>query len=149
MKELVGNNLKINKSNAVNESVVSPSKVTVGRFACDVTVQDAKISRNHCSLKHIGKNWILTDLKSLNGTYFGNKRLKPKVSYPLRNGIMFSIGPPQPTTVTAHTTFLFTCEEDKEQKMLKRKFDEQNSDEAMQDSQRTAVPSISPFFGWR
>ncbi|GFV33036.1 hypothetical protein TNCV_2715161, partial [Trichonephila clavipes] len=28
--------------------------------------------------------------------------------------------------------------------MLKRKFDEQNSDEAMQDSQRTAVPSISP-----
>ncbi|GFU46447.1 hypothetical protein TNCV_1280921 [Trichonephila clavipes] len=111
MKELAGNNLKINKSNAVNESVVSPSKVTVGRFACDVTVQDAKISRNHCCLKHIGKNWILTDLKSSNGTYSGNKRLKPKTSYTLRNGSMFSIGPPKPTTVTARTSFLFTCEE--------------------------------------
>ncbi|GFT01963.1 hypothetical protein TNCV_2673021 [Trichonephila clavipes] len=85
--------------------------VTVGRFACDVTVQDAKISCNHCCLKHIGKNWILTDLKSSNGTYSGNKRLKPNTSYAVRNGSMFSIGPPKPTTVTARTSFLFTCEE--------------------------------------
>ncbi|GFY66637.1 e3 ubiquitin-protein ligase rnf8 [Trichonephila inaurata madagascariensis] len=36
---------------------------------------------------------------------------------------------------------------DKERKLLKRKYDEQNLDEATQDSQRTAVPSICPSLG--
>ncbi|GFR25812.1 hypothetical protein TNCT_470771 [Trichonephila clavata] len=105
---------------------------------------------------------------SLNGTYIGNNRLKPNSPYPLHNGHVISIGPPN----TASTTFLYTSvEEDNKQhkiiidgskknqvgsvgsdvcrsitsfSVLKRKSDEQNSDKAMWDSQRTAVPSVSP-----
>ncbi|GFR32173.1 e3 ubiquitin-protein ligase rnf8 [Trichonephila clavata] len=142
--------------------------VTVGRFACDVSVQDVNVSRDHCCLKRLGKRWVLIDLKSLNGTYIGNNRLKPNSPYPLHNGHVISIGPPN----TASTTFLYTSvEEDNKQhkiiidgskknqvgsvgsdvcrsitsfSVLKRKSDEQNSDKAMWDSQRTAVPSVSP-----
>ncbi|GFY54791.1 e3 ubiquitin-protein ligase rnf8 [Trichonephila inaurata madagascariensis] len=117
--------------------------VTVGRFACDFIVDDATASRNHCSLKRLGKNWVLIDLKSVNGTYIGNSCLKPNTPYTLRNGNVFSIGPPN----TASTIFYYTCIEDKERKLLKRKYDEQNLDEATQDSQRTAVPSICPSLG--
>lgn len=147
---------------------LTSNDITIGRNSCNVSIQDINVSRYHCRLKREGKNWFLIDLKSLNGTYIDNERLKPNTPYPLNNERVISIGPP----VNACTTFLFKTTEDEEahgittednkrkdessdsdfsnsiaiNSMLKRRFDPETEDKTMSDSQRknTVPPIISP-----
>lgn len=65
---------------------------------CDLAVaDDARISRRHARIRVQGKQVLLEDMGSTNGTKMGNKRIQGSV--PLTNGGQFRVG---------HTTILVT-----------------------------------------
>jgi pSer/pThr/pTyr-binding forkhead associated (FHA) protein len=64
---------------------------TIGRNAGNDLVLDyAKISRNHARIERKRDMFILRDLQSTNGTYFGDERIEQHL---LENGDTFRIGP--------------------------------------------------------
>jgi len=64
--------------------VVGPAGATMGRSRqCDVTVDDANVSRNHAEVRPRGGSWVLSDLGSTNGTRLNRRRLEgPEVLKP-------------------------------------------------------------------
>lgn len=50
-------------------------QVTIGRSGTDIVVGDPEVSRKHCALVVSGKNAILTDLGTTNGTFVGGERV--------------------------------------------------------------------------
>jgi pSer/pThr/pTyr-binding forkhead associated (FHA) protein len=66
---------------------------TIGRTAGNRLVLDyPKISRNHARIERKGRDFILRDLQSTNGTRVGDERIEQHV---LQNGDTFQIGPTQ------------------------------------------------------
>lgn len=67
-------------------------QVVMGRDPlCGVIVTEPSVSRHHAGLNHNGRSWTLTDLRSTNGTFLG-ERLVPFRSVALENRTMFRIG---------------------------------------------------------
>jgi hypothetical protein len=56
---------------------------------CDVFIEDANSSREHARLAYDGRNWVLDDLHSTNGTFVEGRRV---ASAPLRSGDHITIG---------------------------------------------------------
>lgn len=69
--EVTKDNFVIGKNAAAVDGVISFNKM---------------ISRVHCQITKENGKYLLTDLKSANGTYINNVRLIPNKSYPIRNG---------------------------------------------------------------
>jgi pSer/pThr/pTyr-binding forkhead associated (FHA) protein len=48
--------------------------VVIGRAThCDIRVPDGRSSRKHCRVEYVDGHWVLTDLKSMNGTLLNNQ----------------------------------------------------------------------------
>jgi hypothetical protein len=57
--------------------VVGPGGVTMGRSRqCDITVDDANVSRTHAEVRPRGGSWVLNDLGSTNGSRLNGHRVE-------------------------------------------------------------------------
>ena len=57
--------------------VVGPGGATMGRSRqCDVTVDDANVSRQHAEVRPRGGSWVLNDLGSTNGSRLNGHRVE-------------------------------------------------------------------------
>lgn len=56
---------------------------------CDVVLDDGQASRRHAEVRKVGGSYVVTDLKSKNGTYVNGS---PVSSWTLREGDLISIG---------------------------------------------------------
>jgi len=66
------------------------SAATIGRAPdCDISVRDILLSRHHCRIELRGDQWVLTDLKSKNGTFVNEQPIQEHV---LQDGEFFTIG---------------------------------------------------------
>ena len=69
------------------------SPFTIGRVStCNLQLPHQLVSRNHARLLFQGKEIVLIDLNSSNGTMVGEKRLAPSDPYTLSYGEAFQIG---------------------------------------------------------
>lgn len=70
------------------------SRCLLGRHpACDVTLEDARISGEHASLHWRGEGWELRDLGSRNGTFVAGRKLGAGERVVLKAGQHFLLGP--------------------------------------------------------
>ncbi|MCD7804399.1 MAG: FHA domain-containing protein [Oscillospiraceae bacterium] len=71
------------------EIVITKDDFTIGKKAdiVDGVVPFNKmISRSHCKITRNGLQYMVTDLKSVNGTYINGVRLQPNRPYPIKSG---------------------------------------------------------------
>jgi len=55
-------------------------KYIIGRdLKCDIVLNDKHVSRKHASLEYVDRNFLLTDLQSVNGTWVEGKRIDKAV----------------------------------------------------------------------
>jgi len=76
------------------EQRIEKDSILIGRSETnDVVLPDAdkRVSGSHARLDRVGGAYLLTDLKSKNGTYVGSNRLTPEKPVELRGGDVFSI----------------------------------------------------------
>lgn len=68
--------------------------VVVGRSAeCDISVRDIMLSRRHCRIERRGRDWIVTDLSSKNGTYIEDGSSRRRIAqHILREGFRLRMG---------------------------------------------------------
>ena len=63
---------------------------TIGRSKnATLQIMSGPVSRVHCQLQFDGRQWLLTDLDSRNGTWIGTERVKSK---PIPHGTIFLLG---------------------------------------------------------
>jgi hypothetical protein len=61
---------------AGRRTVLSGDRMVLGRSrSCDITVDDANVSREHAELRPSGKGWRIVDLNSTNGIKVNRKRV--------------------------------------------------------------------------
>ncbi len=66
--------------------------ITFGRTSdCDVELADKSVSRKHSEIVHEGDDYFLIDLKSGNGTFLNDKKIKPIEKHLLRPGDVIKI----------------------------------------------------------
>jgi hypothetical protein len=71
--------------------VLTERTMMVGRDpGCDVHLPLEAVSRQHAQIARLGEAWVVTDLKSSNGTLVNGARI---VSAPLRDGDRVAFGP--------------------------------------------------------
>src|SRR3954468_8071871 len=71
-------------------TVLSGSRVTIGRSRdCDVTLEDANVSRRHAELRREGGAWVVADLGSTNGVKINGQRVD---QHPLSPGDEITLG---------------------------------------------------------
>lgn len=64
---------------AVFEHALS-GPITIGRSPeCDLSVRDVRLSRRHCRVEPLGKDWIIADLDSKNGIALDGKPISMRV----------------------------------------------------------------------
>jgi pSer/pThr/pTyr-binding forkhead associated (FHA) protein len=69
------------------------TRVVIGRgSSCDVRLPDPSVSHRHATVQAKGKDYVLADEGSTNGTYIGGARVAPRTSRVLRSGDMIRIG---------------------------------------------------------
>lgn len=79
------------------ERIALRSRVLLGRSAaCDLRVDDPRVSSEHASLGWTGAAWEVRDLGSKNGTFVGERRLAAGERIPLLPGEMLALGAPRP-----------------------------------------------------
>ncbi|MCC6215635.1 MAG: FHA domain-containing protein [Polyangiaceae bacterium] len=73
--------------------VFEAPRVVVGRGeASDVRLPDASVSHRHASFRQRGREWIVLDEGSTNGTFIGPVRLPPQAPRVLRTGDLVRVG---------------------------------------------------------
>nr|HID57747.1 FHA domain-containing protein [Desulfobacterales bacterium] len=78
--------------------------ITLGRKEDnDIVIDNMAVSGYHAKIDHIGKNYFLTDLQSLNGTFVNDRKI---VSYKLMHDDVITIG--------KHTVHFLLDEEERE-----------------------------------
>jgi hypothetical protein len=55
-----------------------------------IVVEDANVSRQHARLQYDGRDWVIEDLGSTNGTFVNGRKISAPI--PLRNGEVIRIG---------------------------------------------------------
>jgi hypothetical protein len=71
-------------------TVLSGSRVTIGRSRdCDVTLDDANVSRRHAEIRREGAAWVVADLGSTNGVKVNGHRVSEQ---PLSPGDEITLG---------------------------------------------------------
>jgi FHA domain-containing protein len=71
-------------------TVLSGERVTIGRSReCDVTLDDANVSRRHAELRREGASWVVADLGSTNGVKVNGRRVSQQ---PLQPGDEITLG---------------------------------------------------------
>ena len=71
-------------------TVLSGSRVVIGRSRdCDVTLDDANVSRRHAELRREGASWVVADLGSTNGVKVNGRRVNEQ---PLSPGDEITLG---------------------------------------------------------
>ena len=71
-------------------TVLSGGRVTIGRSRdCDVTLDDANVSRRHAELRREGATWVVADLGSTNGVKVNGHRVSEQ---PLQPGDEITLG---------------------------------------------------------
>ncbi|WP_437752164.1 FHA domain-containing protein [Sorangium sp. So ce1389] len=79
------------------ERIALRSRVLIGRSAaCDLRVEDPRVSSEHASLGWTGAIWEVRDLGSKNGTFVGERRLAAGERIPLLPGDLLTLGAPRP-----------------------------------------------------
>ncbi len=74
-------------------SIALGSRCLLGRHAaCDVRVENPRVSTEHASVHWVGDRWELRDLNSRNGTFADGRRLGPFERAVLAAGSTFSLG---------------------------------------------------------
>jgi hypothetical protein len=64
-------------------TVLSGDRVTIGRSRdCDVTLDDANVSRRHAEVRREGANWVVADLGSTNGVKVNGHRVQAQALSP-------------------------------------------------------------------
>ncbi len=75
---------------AGRRTVLNGSRVVIGRSKdCEITVDDANVSRRHAELRPKGDSWMVADLGSTNGIKVNRQRVDQAV---LRHGDHITIG---------------------------------------------------------
>jgi len=71
-------------------TVLSGDRITIGRSRdCDVTLDDANVSRRHAELRREGAAWVVADLGSTNGVKVNGHRVSQQ---PLQPGDEITLG---------------------------------------------------------
>lgn len=66
---------------------------TIGRGkGCDFVIESNRVSREHCRITREGNDFILEDLKSSNGTFFGQAKEKVLTRRKIKDGDEFILG---------------------------------------------------------
>jgi hypothetical protein len=79
------------------ETIVLRSRFLVGRSAaCDLRVDDPRVSGEHVSLRWTGAVWEARDLGSKNGTFLGERRVAAGQRVHLVAGDSLTLGAPRP-----------------------------------------------------
>ena len=69
------------------------SVIVIGRGqACDIILDEHKVSRQHARLQHTPHGWMLVDLGSTNGTQVNGRQLKAHDPYALQPGDRVAFG---------------------------------------------------------
>ncbi len=72
------------------ELVVAKEQVTVGRSSvCDLTLTDNSVSSQHFTVEADGNSYLLRDVRSTNGTFYGDIRIREII---MRTGTVFLAG---------------------------------------------------------
>jgi hypothetical protein len=75
------------------EIPLHPGRVTIGRGADNqVVLNVTQVSRRHAEIRYDGRDCMLVDLGSTNGTVVDGRALQPHQPYPLRPGSVVSMG---------------------------------------------------------
>ena len=64
-------------------------EVTMGRSGNQVNLTDPEVSRQHCQVRVFGDRFVITDLKSTNGTFYQGRKV---VTIKLGAGDRFTVG---------------------------------------------------------
>lgn len=65
-------------------------RIVIGRSAaCDISIREPLLSRQHCQIDFDGRNWVVSDLRSRNGTWMNDQRIERQH---LRSGDHVRIG---------------------------------------------------------
>lgn len=69
------------------------SRCVIGRHrACDLRLDDPRVSSEHACLRWAGERWELSDLGSRNGTFVGGRRLRAGERLSLTEGAEINLG---------------------------------------------------------
>jgi serine/threonine protein kinase/pSer/pThr/pTyr-binding forkhead associated (FHA) protein len=93
---LVQSALKLSCPNAVPSRLpLGPTHpIVVGRGVdCDMVIEHPHVSKNHCRVQLSSEGVEVVDLRSTNGTFFGDQRLPPHTPVLWRKDGTLSIGP--------------------------------------------------------
>ncbi len=78
---------------ALGSICLDAPRVVLGRGeGCDLRLVDRSVSPRHASLRQRGRDWVLVDEGSTNGTRLGRRRLSPHAPEPLRSGDRIRLG---------------------------------------------------------
>ena len=70
-----------------------PDRITIGRTPNnDIVIVDHSVSRFHAYLRFDGKEWVVADAGSKNGTYVDGARVANAAQVPLRDGASLRFG---------------------------------------------------------
>jgi pSer/pThr/pTyr-binding forkhead associated (FHA) protein len=80
------------RSLELRDSVLGIGRRSSNHPAPQIAVDDPTVSRSQAEIRWLGKNYWITDLGSLTGTYFNGERLAPGDRMPLSTGVMLRFG---------------------------------------------------------
>lgn len=82
---------------------LSSGNVSIGRASeCTIPIRDRYLSRKHAEIVAVGRNWVLKDLGSANGTYLNGERVEKDVR--LNSGDRIRLGDTELVFVTTEQT---------------------------------------------
>lgn len=80
----------VKSENLEGEISLEEEEILLGRSEeIDVTVDDKRVSREHCKISRVGNDFVISDLGSSNGTFVNGLKVTEK---PLENGDRIQIG---------------------------------------------------------
>ena len=87
--------IRVTKENqTLHTLALEPGVILAGRSpACDLHLDDPKVSRRHCEIRQEAEQTAVVDLGGRNGTFLGNNRLPSEQSVDWRPGVPLQIGP--------------------------------------------------------